>query len=266
MVLRVRVPSSAALFGGGGTPGGTPLGLTVTATIGTPTGAAIPEGTPLGLEVTATLGQSTGAAIPEGTPLGLTVTPTLGTPTGAAIPEATPVGISVIATLGTPTGDGGAVSTTTLFEIVRDDLYAAFRSAAVALQAGIADATWASTTLPYVTYGQRQQMGHENMGRRPHVSFWFDSDDLESLRADGGAYNITVGIRVSVKERDEGEAQQTAKRIIHACVKAARADPGEVEGDTRFLGADFGPIGFAVVAEFDCVRTYQFDQQGIIVT
>ena len=157
------------------------------------------------------------------------------------------------------------MTTSTLFELVRDDMFAAFRSSAVATQAGIAAATWASTTLPYVEYGDGRPK-HLNMGRLPHVEFFLASDDLEEMAADGGQYVVDMTIRVTVPNITSTDAAQSAKRLMLACIKAIRADAGEAEGDTRMEPVTEGAVGQQITATMTVYRTYQKTEQGLVIT
>jgi hypothetical protein len=156
------------------------------------------------------------------------------------------------------------MATTTLFELVRDDLFAAFRSSAVATQAGVVAATWASTTLPYVEYGDGRPK-HLNMGRLPHVEFFVANEDLNERTADGGETIIDVSIRVTVANIPSGDARQAVARLMLACIKAARADAGEAEGDTSIGAVEETPYGQAVTANFQVYRTFVRTEQGLIL-
>lgn len=155
------------------------------------------------------------------------------------------------------------MATSSLLELVRTDLFAAFRNAAVAAEAGILAAKWASTSLPYVTYGNQQQAGHVNMGRMPAVEFWIQDTLLDSLAADGGACRFIVGLRISVPQISAVDAETVANRIYSTCMKVARADDGEDEGNSSRTLMEHGDLGWQLTGSFECVRTFQKSQQGV---
>ena len=107
--------------------------------------------------------------------------------------------------------------------VLRTRVLSACRSAGVATQAAVAEATWASTTTPRVFSGVAGMLGGRNRGRLPFLEIDIQTQSMVPLSDDGGTLQQRVLVRCHVGGADPGTAADLTAAILAACAAAIRS-------------------------------------------
>ena len=143
--------------------------------------------------------------------------------------------------------------------ILAERIFAALRSAPVADQAGIATATWASTTIPRVFQGFSGYLAGRNRGRLPFIEFEFQSQGFAHETFEGGTVSTVVTLRAHCGGRD----LETAGNLLNAMIASSLAElRSEAADNYTAFGSDQitviqqGPWGHFIECQTNFEHTF----------
>ena len=129
---------------------------------------------------------------------------------------------------------------TTIGSVLSERIFSALRSSDVAAHAGVAAATWASTTTPRIFRGIAGFLGGRNRGRLPFVEFDISGIDYSHATLEGGAATTTARIVAHAGGRDPETAGNLLEAILTAGLIAIRDESAD---NYTALGSDaIGPL------------------------
>jgi hypothetical protein len=134
-------------------------------------------------------------------------------------------------------------------------LLGAFRASAVAAEAGVLPAAWASTTSPRVYPGDRGWIGGRHRGRLPLVEIFQEGDDWERLTNIGGTVTHRWRVRVYVRNVDVSEAESRARAIMSVGLATLRSISYWYVGEEAMEKLEAHPLGHVFEAVIETQHT-----------
>lgn len=150
--------------------------------------------------------------------------------------------------------------------VLRTRALAACRASAVATQAGILAATWASTTVPRVFSGIAGMMGGRNRGRMPFLEVDIASQSMTAMADEGGALLQRVTVRCHVGDGDPGAAGDLSAAILGACaaqIRSQTTDNLTMVGDDELGEVQAGPWGLQRDLTITVEQTFARSDYGV---
>lgn len=110
----------------------------------------------------------------------------------------------------------------TIPSLIRIDLVAACRDAAVAAAAGFGSVAWADATVPHVFDALQGLMGGRNRGRLPFVEVAVADLNFDTHNTEGGTVETSATIRCHVGSKDQVTAMDQSAAILLTCLQKLR--------------------------------------------
>jgi hypothetical protein len=132
----------------------------------------------------------------------------------------------------------------------------ACRSAAVAAAAGVATATWASTSAPYVF--PRGTIGLPHRRRLPCVAVSIVGQTYDGSEVQAGESNTIVELECHA-QGTEPEARAAAQLILAACAAAIHGDAYAAVGSDQIAEGRNGPRWHVATMAVSVAHTYGAD-------
>lgn len=111
--------------------------------------------------------------------------------------------------------------------VINERVFAALRASAVANEAGISSATWASATTPRVFNGLVGYLAGRSRGRLPFIEFSIDSQGFNQEHFQGGTVSSVLTIRAHCSGRDMQVASDLLRGILTAALSSIRDEAGD---------------------------------------
>lgn len=147
----------------------------------------------------------------------------------------------------------------TIGTVLSTRVFAALRSAGVATQAGVAEATWASTTVSRVFRGLCGYLGGRNRGRLPFVEFDIRSQGFDHETLEGGTVTSTIRLLAHCGGRDAETAGNLLEAILAAGLAAIRSEASDnytALGNDQIDELEQGPWGHQRSASLTIEHTF----------
>lgn len=154
----------------------------------------------------------------------------------------------------------------TIPSIIRGDVVACCRDAAVATAAGVDLLAWQDETATRVFEGVQGFMGGRNRGRLPFLEVACNDLNFDGHTADGGTVETAVAIRCHVGTRDQTTAGDLMAQILLACITKIRDRSGGVtyltDGTEQLGPTVAGPWGLQRELQFTVRHTFSRANYG----
>lgn len=128
----------------------------------------------------------------------------------------------------------------TIGTVISSRIFTALRSASVAAQAGVAEATWSSTATPRVFRGLGGYLNGRNRGRLPFVEFDVQAQGFNHEVYEGGTVISTVVVLAHCGGRDLETAGNLLEGILASGLAAIRSEA--TDNYTALGDDDIGPL------------------------
>ncbi len=136
----------------------------------------------------------------------------------------------------------------------------ALRAAAVAVQAGVDSAAWASLSAPRVFRGLGGYLGGRNRGRLPFMEYEIETQTFSPETERGGELSQHVRLRCHVGGADPGVAGELCEAILCEALASIRSETGD---NLTALGGDaieapaLGPWGTSRDASLVVIQSFE---------